>query len=86
MYAGTLTMDLGITRVPKRVESPGPRSDPSARSQQDEYSQRQGESDDDKSSQEELELPVGYQSTDDLDECDELKQTKDACMSVRLSA
>ena len=79
-------MNLGVARVPKRVESPGPRSDPSARGQQDEHSQRQGESDDDKRSQEELELSVRYKSTDNLDESDELKQTKDAFGDARLSA
>jgi hypothetical protein len=79
-------MNLGVTRVPKGVKSSGPRSDPSARSQQDEYSQSQGESDDDKGSQEKLELPVRYKSTDNLDECDELQQTEDAYAGIGLSA
>jgi hypothetical protein len=72
-------VNLGVTGIPQRVKPPGPRSDPSARRQQDQYRQRYRKGEDDKGLQERLELFVGDESTDDPDKGDQLEKTEDAC-------
>ena len=71
-----LTVHLGVSGIPERVESTGPRCDPSRKSQEDQDSETDGEHQDDKRSQQHLELSAGYHLPYNLDESDKLDQTK----------
>jgi hypothetical protein len=66
-------VDLGISSIPKRVESTGPRSDPSRESQQYQNGKADGKDEDDECSQKHLELSTGNHLSDDLDKGDELE-------------
>jgi hypothetical protein len=70
-------VNLGVSRVPQRVESTGPRRDPSGECQDDERRKTDQEGGHDKRLQEQLELLAGDQLSDDLDKGDQLQQTKD---------
>lgn len=72
-------MDLGVSRVPKRVESTGPGCDESARGQDDQDDEGDNECDDDECSKQGLELLARDELSYGLYESDELKQTKDTC-------
>jgi len=71
------TMDLGVSSVPKRVESTSPWCDPARESQHDQDGETDGKDEYDECSKEHLELSARYHLSDDLDESDQLEQTKD---------
>lgn len=72
-------MDLGVTRVPKRIESTSPRRNRPAHRQCHKGGEREGKDGDDKGGEERLELLSREVRPDDLDKSDELKETKNTC-------
>jgi hypothetical protein len=73
-----LTVNLGVTGVPQAVEATSPRSDPPRQSQKNEDCERDGESDYNECSEQELELLPRNEGADNFHEGDQLKQTEHA--------
>ena len=65
-----------VRRVPKRVESTGPRRHVSSVGEGDERTEREGGDSDDKRNEQQLKLFAGHVRSDEFDERDKLKKTK----------
>lgn len=72
------TVNLGIPRIPQRIEPPGKRCDPPATRQNDQCGKGNDKGEEDESAEQEFELLVRDHSSDDVDKGYELKQTEDA--------
>ncbi len=80
-----LTVNLRIPSVPKRIESPCPRRNPSTRGQSDQYSEGDCKSGDDECSKEELELFSWDKDSDGFDKGNQLEETEDTYISLAMS-
>lgn len=69
-------MNLGVSSIPKRIESAGEGSDPSGESQCDKGSKTEAEHSHDKCFEKELELLAGHESSDDFDKSHQLQKTE----------
>ena len=72
-------MNFGVSGIPQRVESTGPRRDESGGRQDDQDDERDDKGDDDECAKERLELLARDELSYRLDKGHELEQTKDAC-------
>jgi hypothetical protein len=70
-------MNLGVAGIPQRIETPGPGSNDARNSQQYKTSEGDGEHQEDKSSQQGLELLAGNAGTDELNKSNKLEEAKD---------
>lgn len=71
-YRISLTVDLCVASIPKRIESSGEGGDPSGESQSNEGSKTEAEYRHDKCFEKELELLAGHKPSDDFDKSDQL--------------
>lgn len=81
-----LTVDLGVSSIPQRVEPTSPGSNEARGSQRDKHSKRNRKSGDHKGSKQELELLPRDELSYSFDKRDELQQAKDTCKRDRRSS
>jgi hypothetical protein len=73
-------MDLGVTSIPERVETATPRSNDARASRNDQTKETNAEGSAGKEPEESLELAAGDSGTDIVEEGEQLKEAKDACL------
>ena len=75
-------MDLGVTSIPERVETATPRSNDARAGRNDQTQEADAEGSTGKEPEESLELAAGDSGTDIVEEGEQLKEAKDACVML----
>jgi len=77
-------VNLGVTRVPERVETTTPRSNDAREGEEDENTEGCKEDDQDEGTEQCLELLARQSLAHKLDETNKLEETENTCRGIRM--